>query len=385
MYEKFYGLARSPFGVGPDPQFYYGTAKHNEALANLTYGIRRRKGFVVLTGEVGTGKTLLLRCLLEALRRSKVTHSFIFNPLLSTSDLLRHVVADFGIKAPKTNRADLLLQLNQFLIEVYRSGSTAALLVDEAHLLSAELLEEIRLLSNIETAEHKLLQILLVGQPELDDILDSPYLRQLKQRVALRCRLEPLDENDVHGYIDRRLQLAGAPGRLLELFPPETLARIVFYSRGTPRLINNICDAALVNAYAQHERSVSPAIIEEVATDLRLGVNGARESHQETWLTPATATEPDMPAEPQPTLVTDAETVFELEPQHAPEPRARVAFDSGVVFQPHDEQAPTPQESPGNRRAIMDALLNLAKLLDPDAEQTVMKQQHSSSGVGKHR
>ena len=180
MYEKFYGLAQSPFGVGPDPQFYYGTAKHNEALANLTYGIRRRKGFVVLTGEVGTGKTLLLRCLLEALRRSKVTHAFIFNPLLSTSDLLRHVVADFGIKTPKTNRADLLQQLNQFLTEVYHSGSTAALLVDEAHLLSAELLEEIRLLSNIETAQHKLLQILLVGQPELDDILDSPYLRQLK-------------------------------------------------------------------------------------------------------------------------------------------------------------------------------------------------------------
>ena len=263
----------------PDPQFYYGTAKHNEALANLTYGIRRRKGFVVLTGEVGTGKTLMLRCLLDALRRSKVTHAFVFNPLLSTSDLLRHVVADFGIKDPKPNRADLLMQLNQFLLAVYRSGSTAALLVDEAHLLSAELLEEIRLLSNFETAQHKLLQILLVGQPELDDILDSPYLRQLKQRVALRYKLEPLDESEVHGYIDRRLQLAGAPGRLLEIFPPETLARIVFYSHGTPRLINNICDAAMVNAYAQQQKFVSPEIIEEVASDLRLGT-GPRESQQ---------------------------------------------------------------------------------------------------------
>ena len=147
-------------------------------------------------------------------------------------------------RSPKPNRGDLLMQLNQFLLEVYRSGSTAALLVDEAHLLSAELLEEIRLLSNIETAQHKLLQILLVGQPELDDILDSPYLRQLKQRVALRYKLEPLDESEVHGYIDRRLQLAGAPGRMMEIFPPQTLARIVLYSRGTPRLINNICDAA---------------------------------------------------------------------------------------------------------------------------------------------
>jgi type II secretory pathway predicted ATPase ExeA len=381
MYEKFYGLARNPFGVGPDPQFYYGTAKHNEALANLTYGIRRRKGFVVLTGEVGTGKTLLLRCLLDALRRSKVTHAFIFNPLLSTNDLLRHVVADFGIKEPKTNRSDLLLQLNQFLMEVYRSGSTAALLVDEAHLLSAELLEEIRLLSNIETAQHKLLQILLVGQPELDDILDSPYLRQLKQRVALRCRLDPLDENDVHGYIDRRLQLAGAPGRLREIFPPQTLARIVFYSRGTPRLINNICDAALVNAYAQRERSVSPAIIEEVATDLRLGVNGARESHQETWTIPAMPKEPEMPAEPEPALVTDAETVFEVEPHLVPGPQSRVVLDPGVVFQPHDDQAPAPQETPSNRKALVDALLQLARLLDPDPEPAAIKQQHSSSGV----
>jgi len=381
MYEKFYGLARNPFGVGPDPQFYYGTAKHNEALANLTYGIRRRKGFVVLTGEVGTGKTLLLRCLLDALRRSKVTHAFIFNPLLSTNDLLRHVVADFGIKEPKTNRSGLLLQLNQFLMEVYRSGSTAALLVDEAHLLSAELLEEIRLLSNIETAQHKLLQILLVGQPELDDILDSPYLRQLKQRVALRCRLDPLDENDVHGYIDRRLQLAGAPGRLREIFPPQTLARIVFYSRGTPRLINNICDAALVNAYAQRERSVSPAIIEEVATDLRLGVNGARESHQETWTIPAMPKEPEMPAEPEPALVTDAETVFEVEPHLVPGPQSRVVLDPGVVFHPHDDQAPAPQETPSNRKALVDALLQLARLLDPDPEPAAIKQQHSSSGV----
>jgi general secretion pathway protein A len=381
MYEKFYGFAQNPFGVGPDPQFYYGTAKHNEALANLTYGIRRRKGFVVLTGEVGTGKTLLLRCLLEALRRSKVTHAFIFNPLLSTNDLLRRVVADFGIKEPKTNRADLLLQLHQFLMEVYRSGSTAALLVDEAHLLSAELLEEIRLLSNIKTAQHKLLQILLVGQPELDDILDSPYLRQLKQRVALRCRRDPLDENEVHGYIERRLKLAGAPGRALEIFPPETLARIVFYSHGTPRLINNICDAALVNAYAQHESFVSPAIIEEVATDLRLGANGAHESHQESWITPTTATEPNRSVEPEPAPAADAESVFELEPQLVLEPRTRAVLDPGVVFQQHDDQAPAPHENPGNRKAILDALLQLAKLIDPDSEQTAIKQQHSSTGV----
>jgi general secretion pathway protein A len=288
MYGRFYGLTQNPFGVGPDPQFYHGTAKHNEALANLTYGIRGRKGFVVLTGEVGTGKTLLLRCLLEALRRSKVTHAFIFNPLLSCDDLLRQVAIDFEIPDPKTRRADLLSQLNDFLIEVYRRGSTAALLVDEAHLLTAELLEEIRLLTNIETSQHKLLQILLVGQPELDDLLDSPYLRQLKQRVALRCKLEPLNEPEIHGYIDKRLSLAGASGRMLEIFPPETLELIVHHSRGIPRLINNICDAALVNGFARQEKWIKPSVIEEVAADLRLDVvqapsngNGNGTSHEQ--------------------------------------------------------------------------------------------------------
>jgi type II secretory pathway predicted ATPase ExeA len=191
---------------------------------------------------------------------------------LSSSDLLRQVVVDFGIKDAKTTRGEILAQLNDFLIDAYRRSSTAVLLVDEAHLLTAELLEEIRLLTNIETAQHKLLQIVLVGQPELDDLLDSPFLRQLKQRVALRCRLEPLADSDVHGYIDKRLQLAGAPGRLLEIFPPETLSRIVSYSRGIPRLINTICDSALINGYAQQEKWIRPSVIEEIASDLRLRV-----------------------------------------------------------------------------------------------------------------
>jgi len=322
VYEKFYGLAQNPFGVGPDPQFYYGTPKHNEALANLTYGIRRRKGFVVLTGEVGTGKTLLLRCLLEALRRSKVTHAFIFNPLLSSDDLLRQIITDFGILNPKPTRAEMLSQLNHFLIDVYRAGSTAALLIDEAHLLTAELLEEVRLLTNIETSEHKLLQILLVGQPELDDILDSPYLRQLKQRVALHCKLEPLDQSEVHGYIDRRLQLAGAPGRLLEIFPPETLTRIVTYSRGIPRLINNICDSALVNGYARQEKWVRAEVIEEVASDLRLDFDGSR-------------------PEPGPILA-DAAPI-------GPAPTADLG-DSA------------------SRKEIVNALLKIVRLLEPDAD-----------------
>jgi type II secretory pathway predicted ATPase ExeA len=273
MYEKFYGLTRNPFGLSPDPRFYYPTPGHNEALANLSYGIAKRKGFIVLTGEVGTGKTLLVRYLIEALIKTKVHYAYIFNPRLSADDFLNYVLADFGLKQPKTTRSEMLLQFNQFLIDVYRRGSTAALLVDEAHQLTAELLEEIRLLTNIETSQQKLLQIVLVGQPELDQTLDSMELRQLKQRVALRCRLQPLEESDVRGYIVRRLQLAGAGERAEQLFPPSTIKRILFYSRGIPRLINTLCDSALVNGYARRENSIRPKEIEEVAADLRLNIS----------------------------------------------------------------------------------------------------------------
>jgi type II secretory pathway predicted ATPase ExeA len=272
MYEKFYGLTRSPFNLSPDPRFYYPTLGHNEALANLSYGIAKRKGFIVLTGEAGTGKTLLIRYLIEALIKTKVQYAYVFNPRLSPNDFLHYVVTDLGMKDIKTNRSELLLQFNQFLIDLYRRGSTAALLVDEAQQLTSEVLEEIRLLTNIETSQQKLLQIVLVGQPELDTMLDSMELRQLKQRIALRCRLQPLDEADVHGYVVRRLQLAGAGGQAEVIFPETALKRILHHSRGIPRLINAICDSALVNGYARRETAIRPEEIEEVVTDLRLEV-----------------------------------------------------------------------------------------------------------------
>jgi type II secretory pathway predicted ATPase ExeA len=272
MYEKFYGLTRCPFNLSPDPRFYYPTIGHNEALANLSYGIAKRKGFIVLTGEAGTGKTLLIRYLIEALIKAKVHYAYVFNPRLSSLDFLHYVVTDLGIKDIKSNRSALLLQFSQFLIEVYRRGSTAVLLVDEAQQLSSDLLEEIRLLTNIETSQQKLLQIVLVGQPELDTTLDSTELRQLKQRIALRCRLQPLDEAAVHGYIVRRLQLAGAAERAETIFPEASIQRILQYSRGIPRLINAICDSALVNGYARRELVVCPEYIEEVVNDLRLEV-----------------------------------------------------------------------------------------------------------------
>jgi len=272
MYRHFYGLTRVPFGISPDPFFYCPTPRHNEALANLAYGIQRRKGFVVLTGEVGTGKTLLVRYLINTLVRAKVQYAYVFNPHLTPTDFMQFVLATFGIKNPQSTRGAMLQQFQDFLIEVNRNGQTAALLVDEAHLLTAELLEEIRLLTNIETPEYKLLQIVFVGQPELDDLLDSPELRQLKQRVALRCHLPPLEENDVHGYIVRRLELAGAGERAKTIFPRPTVERIFFHSRGTPRVINHLCDGALLTGYARRESVIKPEIIDEIATDLRLNV-----------------------------------------------------------------------------------------------------------------
>src|SRR5277367_504909 len=240
MYKTFYNLKRNPFEITPDPSFLFPTKRHNEALAALYYGVRRHKGFVVLTGEVGTGKTLLLRCLLQLLKRSNdVAYAYVFNGRLSPLEFLQYVVGDLGLPASNKNKSELLLELAGYVIARSQKNLTTVLVVDEAHHLSADILEEIRLLTNLETAQEKLLQILLVGQPELDDKLDSIGLRQLKQRIALRSRLEPLDINETKGYIHRRLQLAGSanPGTL---FPDDTILEIHRYSRGIARLINTL-------------------------------------------------------------------------------------------------------------------------------------------------
>ncbi len=272
MYKAFYSLKRNPFEITPDPSFLFPTGKHNEALAALYYGVRRHKGFVVLTGEVGTGKTLLLRCLLQSLKQNgDVAYAYVFNGRLSPVEFLQYIVSDLGLPSTSKNKGELLLQIAHYVISRSQKNLTTVLVVDEAHHLSAEILEEIRLLTNLETADEKLLQILLVGQPELDDKLDSPDLRQLKQRVALRTRLVALDSNETKGYIERRLYLAGSscPGAL---FPPETIAAVFEHSQGLPRLINTICENALIAAYARQIPSVSPDIIDDIARDFRLGV-----------------------------------------------------------------------------------------------------------------
>ena len=271
MYKQFFHLSCNPFEMTPDPAFLFPTKKHNEALAALYYGVERHKGFVVVTGEVGTGKTLLIRCLLQLLKRSEITYSYIFNSLLSPAEFLQYIATELGIPTQSKTKGELLLALGNLLVERHQKKLTTVLVVDEAHHLSAEVLEEVRLLTNLETPQDKLLQILLVGQPELDEKLDSFELRQLKQRISLRADLQPLGVEDTAGYIARRLQQAGGDSCGEKTFPLETVSAVYRHSRGIPRLINTICENALITAYARQATVVTPGVINDVAADLHLG------------------------------------------------------------------------------------------------------------------
>lgn len=292
MYKPFFGLTRNPFEISPDPYFYHPTPRHNEALANLHYGVGRRKGFIVITGEVGTGKTLLVRCLLSELRKNNIAFAYVFNPLLPVVEFFQYIMADFGLPYSGRNKTEMLLDLNRFLIQRHARGLITALVIDEAQALRSELLEEIRLLTNLETSQQKLLQIVLMGQPELEMVLDSPELRQLKQRVALRCQLQPLDELQTQSYILTRLERAGARADQ-PIFSDEALSRIYEYSRGIPRIINTLCENSMVNAFASERHTVTGDMITDVAADFRLigtalpeelPLDVAREEHNESML-----------------------------------------------------------------------------------------------------
>jgi general secretion pathway protein A len=272
MYKTFFNLQRNPFEITPDPAFMFPTQRHNDALAALYYGVQRRKGFVVMTGEVGTGKTLVVRCLLELLNRQSVTYAYVFNSRLCPEEFLRYVSGDLGIPGKGKSKSELLLDLSAYLVGRYQRKLTTVLVVDEAHHLATEVLEEIRLLTNLETADQKLLQILLVGQPELDHKLDSVELRQLKQRIAWRSHLDPLSREETAGYIHRRMRIAGANSHAGSLFPPETIETIYRHARGIPRLINTVCENVLINAYATQSVTVTPSMVDEAAYDLRLGI-----------------------------------------------------------------------------------------------------------------
>ena len=267
MYNEYFGFTEPPFSLTPDPRFSYINALYQEAFATLRYGIEARKGFIVITGEAGTGKTTLLRRLMQSFGRHVQT-AYIYNTHITLTELLRLILSDLGLPNSTDDRLEMVAQLNEYLIKQLKERNIVTLLVDEAQELSIEMLEEIRLLSNLETDTQKLLQIVLMGQPELERKLDQPELRQLKQRVALRCRLDPLPANEVGEYIATRLKAVGYTHK--DLFHASAIEKIATHSRGIPRLINIICDNALLIAFAASKRTVLSSTIEEVARDLRL-------------------------------------------------------------------------------------------------------------------
>jgi type II secretory pathway predicted ATPase ExeA len=240
-----------------------------EALACLEYGISARKGFTVLTGEVGTGKTTLLRRALSSFSGRRVSTAFVFNPRLDVLDFLEFVLTDFGLVPTTRTKSGMLLQLNRWLIERFRMEETCVVVVDEAQNLSWELLEEIRLLTNLETSSEKLLQIVLSGQPELEEKLHHPSVRQLRQRVSLWCRTQALTESQTHAYVSERLRIAGASW---QLFSNEALDLVHRYSRGIPRIINLLCEHSLILAYVEQLQQVTTTIVESVAAELELEV-----------------------------------------------------------------------------------------------------------------
>jgi len=268
MYEKFFGIRENPFAVSPDPRFLVPTQETNEAFASLTYCVTQRRGFVLLSGEVGTGKTTILNKFLEWLAEARTPTAFVFNPRLNVSEFLDFVLADFGIPCDSDMKSRQLIQLNRWLVDRYRVNETAVLIVDEAQNLSTEVLEEIRLLTNLETSRGKLLQIVLAGQPELESKLRHPDLRQLRQRITLRCRIASLTLKQVEAYINERLRIAGLEGR--PVFSLLAVKAIYDYSQGIPRLINLICDQALIAAYAEGRRWVPEGIIHLIGNDFDL-------------------------------------------------------------------------------------------------------------------
>jgi len=271
MYCKFYGLLRRPFEMTPDPAFLYLGEAHREGLAMLQYAVESRKGFVLLTGEVGTGKTTLLHALLSQLD-ARTSSAFVFNPRLKPIDFFKVVFDEFGIAEPCRTKGDYLMALNRFLIAKLERDEATLLIVDEAQNLSAEMLEEIRLLSNLETATSKLLQIMLVGQPELGAMLARPELRQLRQRIVLRHHLWPFDPPECASYIDERLRLAGYTGKAL--FDRGALREIHEVTGGIPRLVNIVCDGALLLGFSRELPQIGRRAVAEVARDLDLGSGG---------------------------------------------------------------------------------------------------------------
>lgn len=269
MYETYFGLEKAPFSLSPDPRFLYAAPRTREAFAGVLHGVLDRRGFVVLTGESGTGKSTLLRAVLTEISPERLASSLIFNPVVKPEEFLELAMLDFGLSNIPESKPRRLAYFNDFLIENHNKGRINVLFVDEAHTLTPALLEEIRLLTNFESSDTKLLQIVLSGHTELDDMLERFELRQLKQRIAIRATLRPLQSvNEVGSYILHRWRKAGAQGNLP--FHPGAIAAIAHFSQGIPRTINSLCDSCLMLAYGSNKRFIDRGMVIEIAVEMRL-------------------------------------------------------------------------------------------------------------------
>jgi general secretion pathway protein A len=268
MYKAFFGLLSNPFKLSPDPAFLYRSPQHEEALANLIYGVQSRKGFIVLTGEVGTGKTTMLECLRDHLSAHQIPFGFVFNSRLTPDQFFQMIAYDFNLKCSRNSKTDVLFAMNEMLVERANENRTTALIVDEAQNLDWDVLEEIRLLGNLENRNGKMLQIILAGQQELDSKLEQRDLRHLKQRIALRCRLRPFTAFESADYIASRLARAGM--REQTVFPSDVLIEIHRRTQGIPRLINSVCDNLLLTSFAMESHVATLEMLDEVSSDLQL-------------------------------------------------------------------------------------------------------------------
>ena len=274
MYNAFFGLSENPFNISPDPAFFYRSTQHEEALANLIYGVQSRKGFIVLTGEVGTGKTTMLECLRDYLYSQRIEFAFIFNSRIKPEEMYEMIAYDLDLRCNRSSKTEVIYALNDLLIQQANDGRTTVLIVDEAHNLEWEVLEEVRMLGNFENRGGKLLQVILAGQPEFDRKLDAPNLRQLKQRVVLRCNLKPFTEFETIAYIESRLAKAGLLNQ--SIFPAEVLSEVHIRTQGIPRVINAMCDNLLLTSFALESHACNLEMLDEVSTDMRLEWPGRR-------------------------------------------------------------------------------------------------------------
>ncbi|HBF13947.1 MAG TPA: ATPase [Deltaproteobacteria bacterium] len=266
MYEDFFGLIEKPFNITPDTHFLYSSPQHEEVVQTLFYGIQERKGFMLLTGEVGTGKTTCLRALLNRVDQEKVHTSLILNPLVSTVELIKSINKDFGLETSGLSVKEQLDVLNNYVLDVDKAAQSAVVIIDEAQNLSMEALEMTRLLSNLETETHKLLQIVLVGQPELEEKLADRALRQLAQRIQVFCHLIPMGGTETENYIQHRIQKAG--NNPLIAFEHSAVKEIQKISNGIPRIINTICELALLAAYSSDTRVITKSLVREAAKEV---------------------------------------------------------------------------------------------------------------------